>query len=290
MDLRTARYLVAIAEQGSLTRAAEVLFVGQPSLSRSMRSLERDLGATLFDRSGSPLTLTPAGRRAEALARQVLAELDRARHRVTAVASLATGRLYVSTTSVLAVDLLARVAGRIRTLHPGLQLHVNDGRSPAGVLEDVRRGVAEVGLAEPMRDTDSVVVDLLCRGSLVCVAGSALAAEIEDPVPASSIGSLPLVMETRERLSFAALDGVLAAATESAVIQCAHQQGVWELVRLGAGATFVPPGIALRELSDLVIRPVDPPLEYSVGTIVRQGPLSPAAAAFLRISRAVVAS
>src|SRR5262245_51394222 len=120
MDLRTARYLVAIAEHGSLTKAADVLYVTQPSLWRALRYLGSALGVALVERAGARLVPTAAGQRAAASARRALAELDRARHRVGAVTSLAAGRLYISTQSVHATGILARVAGRVHDAYPGI--------------------------------------------------------------------------------------------------------------------------------------------------------------------------
>ena len=60
MELRTLRYFLAVVREQNITRAAEVLHVTQPSLSRQMAQLERELGATLFLR-GKRLTLTDAG-------------------------------------------------------------------------------------------------------------------------------------------------------------------------------------------------------------------------------------
>ena len=61
MELRHLRYFVAVAEAGSITRAATVVRVAQPSLSRQLRQLEEDLGERLLDRSGRSARLTPAG-------------------------------------------------------------------------------------------------------------------------------------------------------------------------------------------------------------------------------------
>ena len=61
MTLRQLRYIDMIAKRGSLTAAAEALFVTQPSLTAALRELEQELGITLFLRSRKGLTLTPAG-------------------------------------------------------------------------------------------------------------------------------------------------------------------------------------------------------------------------------------
>ncbi|WP_143673908.1 LysR family transcriptional regulator, partial [Streptomyces sp. or20] len=73
MELRVLRYFLTIVETGSVTKAAEVVRVAQPSLSRQLRGLEGDLGMKLFDRGGKQMVLTAAGRRFLPLARDLVA-------------------------------------------------------------------------------------------------------------------------------------------------------------------------------------------------------------------------
>ena len=62
MDTRQLRYFLAVVDAGSVHRAAEQLYVAQPSVSQALRALERDLGSLLFHRTGRRLILTAAGR------------------------------------------------------------------------------------------------------------------------------------------------------------------------------------------------------------------------------------
>jgi DNA-binding transcriptional LysR family regulator len=90
MELRTLRYFVAVAEAGSVTAASAQVHVAQPSLSRQLRGLERELGAELFDRVRGRLHLSGAGRELVPLARELLARADE----LSSVArTLASGRL-----------------------------------------------------------------------------------------------------------------------------------------------------------------------------------------------------
>ncbi|MEW2521553.1 LysR family transcriptional regulator [Actinacidiphila alni] len=76
LDTRLLRYFVAVAEEGTLTRAAERLYVSQPALTKQIRQLERLLGVRLFTRSRTGMTPTEAGRLLAARAPGLLADLD----------------------------------------------------------------------------------------------------------------------------------------------------------------------------------------------------------------------
>ena len=76
MTIQQLRYAVTISELGSLNKAAEVLYVAQPSLTSALRELEKELGVTLFSRSGRGVTPTNDGTEFLRYARQVLQQYD----------------------------------------------------------------------------------------------------------------------------------------------------------------------------------------------------------------------
>ncbi|MDQ2757656.1 MAG: LysR family transcriptional regulator [Actinomycetota bacterium] len=90
MELRHLRYLIAVADAGSVSAAAPVVHVTQPSLSRQLRQLERELGVGLFSRTERSMQLSAAGRQFLPLARDLVARADAA---VAAAHTLASGRL-----------------------------------------------------------------------------------------------------------------------------------------------------------------------------------------------------
>ena len=77
MTIQQLKYIITISENGSLNKAAEVLFITQPSLTSAVRELEKELGITLFNRGGKGVTLTNDGTEFLQYARQVGAQYDR---------------------------------------------------------------------------------------------------------------------------------------------------------------------------------------------------------------------
>ncbi|NED65029.1 LysR family transcriptional regulator, partial [Streptomyces sp. SID10244] len=104
MDLHLVTYFVAVVDHGGITKAAQSLYISQPSLSQAIRTLERRLGVTLFDRTGRRLELTEAGRKLDVAARRILADVDRAKAKVEAVRELRAGRVDIVTHGAFSID------------------------------------------------------------------------------------------------------------------------------------------------------------------------------------------
>ena len=122
MELRHLRYFVAVAEELNLTRASVKLHVAQPALSRQMRDLERELKATLFERSHSGVHLTRAGRTLYARAQTILAQATEAMHEARTVAGVISGRLAIGFPSGVTLNYLSPIVASFRRLHPTVEL------------------------------------------------------------------------------------------------------------------------------------------------------------------------
>lgn len=115
VELRTLRYLVAVADHGSVSAAAHALHLTQPALSRQVKALERSLGLVLFDRNGPRLVPTAAGRQFLPEARAVLECAGAARR---LAASLAVGRLSILEIAAPATTLTDVVSPFLATFGP----------------------------------------------------------------------------------------------------------------------------------------------------------------------------
>ncbi|WP_024793666.1 LysR family transcriptional regulator [Tomitella biformata] len=281
MELHSISYFIAVVDHGSVTAAANALFIAQPSLSQAIRTLEKSLGAPLFERAGRRLELTAAGREFDATARRLLADLDSARARVESVRELRTGRLEIATYSTFSIDPTVELVRLFKARFPGVLMHVIDVNGPDGVLEALRTGVAEVGITRPIVDHPPLQSFSLRCQELVLALPPGLAAALPDPVPRADVQDVPLIIDVDAVMGIHDSPNLLAENASNVIIDCVQPTLTWDLVRHGAGATILSRAVADGQLAGVVARAMDPPAYREVALVTRKAPWSPAAAAFI---------
>lgn len=144
MDLRHLRYFVSVADEGSVTRAAEQLGIQQPPLSQQIRSLESELGIDLFKRLPRGVELTAAGRLFLRDARAILADVERATDRVAHYRQGFEGRVVIGmTASAAAHPFVPTVIRAYRKANPTIDIeHVET--NAASLTDALARGAVDV--------------------------------------------------------------------------------------------------------------------------------------------------
>src|SRR3954454_14310621 len=133
--LRQLEYLVTVVDQGSFTRAAEILHVTQPALSHQIRALERSSGGPLLERLPRTVRLTPTGRAMLPHARAALADAERASCAARQAAGLEGGRLPLPTLSWTTLGILPAALRRSRLTHPALAVRLFIDRHTDELIE-----------------------------------------------------------------------------------------------------------------------------------------------------------
>ena len=240
MDIRQLRYLVQIVDSGSISKAADILRVAQPSLSLQLKALEDKLGVKLVARHPRGIAPTPDGKILVEHARKVLRELDQIREVLTSTPSNPSGRVRVglptSACRGLSVPLIDAAASR----YPGITLHIIEAMS--GYLDEwIESGKLDIALLynqkafENVAWTEMMVEDLM----LITASGSDLAAR--DHVTFTELTRLKLVIPGQPNTVRLVLEH-LAAKLDlefKAVLDCDSLQAIIELVKSGY-ATVMP--------------------------------------------------
>lgn len=147
VTLRQLQHALALAEHGNFHAAARAVHLSQPALSRSIKALESQLGATLFDRGDGGVQPTVFGRVLLSRARTTLGETDELLREIRLLKGLDEGRLTLGL-GVYAAEMSAnRAAGELMSRHPGLELKIRL-TNWADVRAAVETGEVELGVAE----------------------------------------------------------------------------------------------------------------------------------------------
>ncbi|MBV8934007.1 MAG: LysR family transcriptional regulator [Kutzneria sp.] len=145
MTLQQLVYFLAVARTRHFTKAAELTRVAQPSLSKQIHSLEKELGAPLFSRARGNIALTPAGEALLPLAERILSDVDTARLEVQELVGLKQGRVRVGATPSLCVSLFADVLKRFHDSYPGIELIIQENGS-RDLVNALLRGELDLAL------------------------------------------------------------------------------------------------------------------------------------------------
>ncbi len=186
MDLRQLEYFVAVVEEGNFTRAAARVHVVQSAVSAAIKTLERELGAVLLERSSKRVALTGAGEALLPKARAVLDAADEAREAVAQVEGGLTGTVRVGTLTAMTLIDLPALLGEFHRRHPGVLVRTSAATSGSqGLVEqllDRRLDLSFVSL--PGEVPDGIVLDDLAHSvmDLVVPHGHPLAARTEVPI------------------------------------------------------------------------------------------------------------
>lgn len=150
------KLFLAVHEQGSLSGAARLLKLGQPTLSRRIAELEKMVGEALFERQSQGATLTAVGKKLLPAAQGMAEWANEAQLRVTKQTYLPEGKVRIAAPPGIAYEVVAPLAAKIRKLHPGIQIEVLSGIETL----NLGRGEADLSLrTQKPTDADLVCVD-----------------------------------------------------------------------------------------------------------------------------------
>lgn len=270
MRMEQLRAFAAVVRTGSFTRAADAEFMTQPSLSRQIAALEREVGAPLLVRHpGAGGELTAAGEVLLPIARRILADEEDGRRRVAEVLGLRRGRVRIGAPPTVCATVLPEVFADFHARHPGIELEVSEAGSRQ-LVEELARGAVDLAVTVTRPGTaESPAVTHRALFSEELVVASAR--EGGDVTGAHGGASMTLAAVAREPLVAFGRSYDLRAAIDAAfetaglgprvVLEGAEMDAVLRFVERGLGVAVVPAtvlhdqsGLRLRRLTDPVLR------------------------------------
>jgi len=145
MDIRVLRYFLVVAREESFSRAADALYLSQPTLSRQIREMEEELGVQLLTRTNRNVRLTQEGMRLRRRAQEIVDLMDKTKDEFAHREDEITGDIFIGCGETQAMRQIARVVIPLQREHPGIRFHLYSANADE-VTEKLDRGLLDFGL------------------------------------------------------------------------------------------------------------------------------------------------
>ncbi len=279
ITLRQLEYFVTVVDEGSFTRAAQILHVTQPGLSHQIQALERDLGGPLLERLPRKVRLTPAGRTALPHARASLAHAERTGSAARRASGVETGELHVGTLFSISVGVLPGALAVWRRRYPELQAHLVEFRHTEDLLAAMEAGRADVAVGPTPPAWDGPASEIGVE-EFVVVAGADSDLPSDPPrVRLADLAEHDWVHFTPPSGLADILDAACRAAGFQPRVSVRTEQSssALNLVAAGLGVGLVPANVIPPHYAGKLLRP-EPAISrlLSVYTRVRPDPITAA--------------
>ncbi|AMH43659.1 LysR family transcriptional regulator [Burkholderia sp. PAMC 26561] len=262
MDTRNLKYFLAVADAGSVTRAADHLNIAQPALSQALTRMEKDLGVKLFSRTRRGADLTAAGLAIVEDVRMSVARIDAASHRAREIGAQRAGRLTVSFASAALFAVLPRAIAALRASVPDVDLVLRE-MSNAEQTSALEKGEIDIGLLHtPAPVAGKMHEKLIAREQLIAVLPENFPLGANGAVSLSELAPHGLVWFPHGQLP-GVRAGILSAFRQAGcaveIVQDANRSlTVLACVAAGCGVSLLPrsvralqfSGVRLCEISD----------------------------------------
>ena len=198
MELRVLKYFLTVADEGNITRAADILHVTQPTLSRQMMELEDEMGTPLLIRGKRSVTLTDEGFLFRQQAETIVELADKLEHTFTDRKDIICGTIRIGATEALGGRTLAVYMKEFREKYPDVQFDLYNGMAD-NIKEMVERGLIDLGLVmEPIDTAKFEYVRLPRKETWGILIRQDHELAGKETVTAEDIKQYPLIMPGRE--------------------------------------------------------------------------------------------
>ena len=293
MELRTLRYFLAVVQEGSITNAAKRLHVTQPTLSRQLADLEKELGRQLFTRGHAGIVPTEHGVMLANYAESIVDLAEKAEADISLPAKTVSGSVHIAAGETKAMRFLTRAMMRVREDYPSVDFQLYSGTT-ADLMDGLVRGQYDFLLECDMQSHVNLNVLELPDPDVW-----GIVVRRDDPLAAKGAVRVEDVLDrrlitSRQGAKVGPLHEWLGSHADGVDVVATYSLGMnakW-LIRAGFGVAFiydellVPPN---AESSDLTFVPLEPRIESRHGLVWRKALLTRQAQVFLDALRSEIA-
>lgn len=265
MELLQMKYFLAVAREENISKAAEQLFITQPSLTRQIQAMEKEVGCPLFVRGARKTALTSAGLLLKKQAEELLALYEKAQSEWLSPDDKLQGDIYIGGGETRAMEILMNAAQKMRASYPDVKVHIYSG-DISDVCEKLDKGLVDFGLLiEPadIEKYDSLALNYTDKWGLIMPKEHFLAQK--EFITPSDLSGIPLI-QSRHSLPksyvtkwYNGVPNIKIVGTYNLINNAAF------MARQGIGCVLGLEGLAdVSDTSGLTFRPLVPEINARV--------------------------
>ncbi|WP_195714228.1 cidABC operon transcriptional activator CidR [Paenibacillus sp. GM2] len=273
MDIRQMQYLVEVARHQSFTKAADTLFITQPTISKAIKSLEEELGVILFNRNGKKIELTDAGQIIVSQAQQIVGSFQNLTDELDDLRNLKRGHIRIGLPPMVGANFFPRVIGQFHERYPDITIQLfEDGAKK--VEYDVANGSLDVGVVVLPATQEGLAVLPFLEEKLNLVVHPSHPLASRQEVSLNELVEASFVLF---REDFTLHDRIIAECAKvgfqpHVIYESSQWDLISEMVAAGLGITLLPETIC-REVDQRrvkIISLVHPVIPWNLGVVWRE--------------------
>jgi len=243
MELNQLKAFCAVVEKRSFSRAGEVVFLSQPTVSLQISSLEQELSTQLLDRRAREITVTKTGETLYQYAKRVLRLINEAEQAIEQLKGLMKGTLTLGASTIPGEYLLPSLLAEFKGLHPAIDidLQISDTQ---GVITKVLAHEVEIGFVGTRDKSDKLVFKSLATDKLVLIASADSTWLHQDSLNVEQLRGIPFILResgsgTRITIKQKLLEKGITEEELNVVMRLGSTAAVKRAVESGLGVSFV---------------------------------------------------
>lgn len=259
MDIQNLSAFISVSETGSFSRAADMLFITQPAVSKRIQALEQELGVKLFDRIGRKVQLTEAGQALLPSAKRILAELDESRRVISNLSGKISGPLRLGTSHHIGLHRLPPVLRAYTAHYPvvDLDIHFMDSEE---ACEGVLKGDLELAIATlPEQQMDNLHTEIIWHDPLSIVVNKDSPLIKLRPINLVELLNYPAILPSQNTFTRALMEKKLQLhkQTMKIAMETNYLETIKMMVSIGLGWSVLPKSMISDDLVCLEIEGVE---------------------------------
>ena len=284
MEIRVLRYFLTVVREESITKAADILHITQPTLSRQLSQMEEDVGVKLFNRGSRRITLTNEGILLRRRAEEILQLVDKTEKELIEQEEQVEGKISIGCGEIAAVQVLPKLIKTFREKYPQVTFEIFTATADL-VKEQMDKGLLDIGLLlEPvdMEKYDFIRLEVKERWVVLMRPDSPLAEK--ETVTAKDLSALPLILPRRMNVQSEIASWFGNYYDDLNVIFTSNLSTNSAIMVTGglAYSLVIEGAVPFWDQSKVTYRPLDPPLTATSVLAWKRGqPFSLAAAKFI---------